>query len=285
MLPGGNLQNTRDVASAITSSNVSTLGVAWCVPVESTGVNPCRWLGRWLRDDPGRGKWRGVHPGSRIECDGDQARYRQGLVDAQLQLAEWRPGRRQCRRRNRVRGYGQRRGRPVGGHRQAAVEPDPDRQRSRGHRHGPRLQRRHRVRLDRPGQPEQGRVPGRRQGDAVGAERGHRRTGMVVGPGAEPVGEPGHQLRRRPVGSAVVRLPRATSTSASPTPARSARAGGPRAIRGEPAGPARTCTPTRSSSSARPASCCGTTSSPRTICSTGTCRTHRCSPPPTGSRW
>jgi alcohol dehydrogenase (cytochrome c) len=36
-LPGANLQNTRDVASAITSSNVSTLGVAWCVPVESTG--------------------------------------------------------------------------------------------------------------------------------------------------------------------------------------------------------------------------------------------------------
>jgi outer membrane protein assembly factor BamB len=37
-LPGANLQNTRDVASAITSSNVSTLGVAWCVPIESTGV-------------------------------------------------------------------------------------------------------------------------------------------------------------------------------------------------------------------------------------------------------
>jgi alcohol dehydrogenase (cytochrome c) len=37
-LPGGNLANTRDVASPITSSNVSTLGVAWCVPVESTGV-------------------------------------------------------------------------------------------------------------------------------------------------------------------------------------------------------------------------------------------------------
>ncbi len=36
-LPGGNLANTRDVASAITSSNVSTLRVAWCVPVESTG--------------------------------------------------------------------------------------------------------------------------------------------------------------------------------------------------------------------------------------------------------
>ena len=37
-LPGGNLANTRDVASSITSSNVATLGVAWCVPIESTGV-------------------------------------------------------------------------------------------------------------------------------------------------------------------------------------------------------------------------------------------------------
>ncbi len=37
MLPGGNPQNTRDVASAITASNVPQLGVAWCVPVESTG--------------------------------------------------------------------------------------------------------------------------------------------------------------------------------------------------------------------------------------------------------
>ena len=36
-LPGGDLQNTRDVASPITSSNVAQLGVAWCVPIESTG--------------------------------------------------------------------------------------------------------------------------------------------------------------------------------------------------------------------------------------------------------
>ena len=36
--PGANPQNTRDVASAITTSNLSTLGVAWCVPVESTGL-------------------------------------------------------------------------------------------------------------------------------------------------------------------------------------------------------------------------------------------------------
>src|ERR1700733_11697268 len=37
-LPGGNLQNTRDVASPISSSDVTKLGVAWCVPVESTGL-------------------------------------------------------------------------------------------------------------------------------------------------------------------------------------------------------------------------------------------------------
>ena len=37
MLPGGNLANTRDAASAITASNVAQLGVAWCVPIESTG--------------------------------------------------------------------------------------------------------------------------------------------------------------------------------------------------------------------------------------------------------
>ena len=36
-LPGGNLQNTRDVGSSINSSDVSRLGVAWCVPIESTG--------------------------------------------------------------------------------------------------------------------------------------------------------------------------------------------------------------------------------------------------------
>jgi alcohol dehydrogenase (cytochrome c) len=37
-LPGANLQNTREVTSPITSSNVAQLGVAWCVPVESTGA-------------------------------------------------------------------------------------------------------------------------------------------------------------------------------------------------------------------------------------------------------
>jgi alcohol dehydrogenase (cytochrome c) len=32
-LPGGDLENTRDVPSAITSANVASLGVAWCVPI------------------------------------------------------------------------------------------------------------------------------------------------------------------------------------------------------------------------------------------------------------
>jgi outer membrane protein assembly factor BamB len=38
-LPGANQQNTRDVASAINSSNVSALGVAWAVPVRSFGYS------------------------------------------------------------------------------------------------------------------------------------------------------------------------------------------------------------------------------------------------------
>jgi alcohol dehydrogenase (cytochrome c) len=38
VLPGADLENTRDVASPITSSNVSTLGVAWCVPLGSSGA-------------------------------------------------------------------------------------------------------------------------------------------------------------------------------------------------------------------------------------------------------
>ncbi|MGH3176649.1 MAG: hypothetical protein ACRDPF_22655, partial [Streptosporangiaceae bacterium] len=34
-LPGADLANTRDVASAITSTNVSKLGVAWTVPLHT----------------------------------------------------------------------------------------------------------------------------------------------------------------------------------------------------------------------------------------------------------
>jgi outer membrane protein assembly factor BamB len=38
-LPGASLQNTRDVASAINSSDVSALGIAWGVPVRSLGYS------------------------------------------------------------------------------------------------------------------------------------------------------------------------------------------------------------------------------------------------------
>ena len=51
-LPGGNLANTRDVASPITSSNVATLGVAWCVPVESTGVTHAAGLANGYATTP-----------------------------------------------------------------------------------------------------------------------------------------------------------------------------------------------------------------------------------------
>jgi outer membrane protein assembly factor BamB len=44
-LPGGNLANTRNVASSITCSDVSTLGVAWSLPLQSTGVRGSAGLG------------------------------------------------------------------------------------------------------------------------------------------------------------------------------------------------------------------------------------------------
>jgi alcohol dehydrogenase (cytochrome c) len=51
-LPGGNLANTRDVASTITSANVATLGVAWCVPVESTGATRAAGLSNGYATTP-----------------------------------------------------------------------------------------------------------------------------------------------------------------------------------------------------------------------------------------
>ncbi|HXO06720.1 MAG TPA: hypothetical protein VN880_01740, partial [Solirubrobacteraceae bacterium] len=37
-LPGADLQNTRDVGGPINASNVSTLGVAWTVPITAHGA-------------------------------------------------------------------------------------------------------------------------------------------------------------------------------------------------------------------------------------------------------
>ena len=89
-----------------------------------------------------------------------------------------------------------------------------------------------------------GSVPTRRRGDLVGAERQDRYAGVVLEPGAEPVGQPGRQLRRRAVVHAVVRRPgQHLPGHRQPRPA----------VRHQeiPAGeqrPARTCTPTRWSS-------------------------------------
>ena len=47
----------------------------------------------------------------------------------------------------------------------------------------------------------------RRPGDLVGAQRPDRRAGVVLEPGPEPVGQPGRQLRRRAVVHALVRRP------------------------------------------------------------------------------
>ncbi len=52
------------------------------------------------------------------------------------------------------------RGRPGRRDRSAVVEPDADRQRPRGHRHGARIQPRHRVRLHRAGQRDDSVLPG-----------------------------------------------------------------------------------------------------------------------------
>ena len=197
------MANTRDVASAITSSGrLEARGGVDRAADDTHG--PYR---RGLRDHAGDSERGGVRPGPGVRRVRDQPGHRQGLVDARLQLAQRRAGRRQRGRRGRVRGHQPRRGGPRRRDRSAVVEPDADRQRPRGHRHGAGLQPRHRVRVHRAGQPDRGWVPRRRQGDLVGAERADRHAGVVLGPGAEPVGQPGRQLRRRAVVHAVVRRP------------------------------------------------------------------------------
>ena len=202
-LPGGNLAEHAGCRQRDQQLERLQAGRGVDVPLRShrrTHTDGC------LRDHPGSGERRGVRPGPGVERDGDQPRHRQGPVAARLQLAQRRPGRRHRGRRSCVRGDESRRGRPVGGHRRAVVEPDADRQRPRGHRHGARLRPRHRVRVHRAGQRD-GSVPARRRGDLVGAERQDRRAGVVLEPGAGPVGQPGRQLRRRAVVHAVVRRP------------------------------------------------------------------------------
>ena len=132
-LPGGNLQNTRDVASSITGSNVSTLGVAWCVPIESTGATGAAGLSNG-------------YAATSVVVNG--VVYAQDLESnvMAIELAT---------------------GKVLWTHTCNSLNGGPD----------------------------------------GGAERQDRRAGMELGRGAEPVRESGHQLRRRPVGSTVVRQP------------------------------------------------------------------------------
>ncbi len=196
---------------------------------------------RGLRDHAGDRERGGVRPGPGLQRVRDQPGHRQGVVDARLRLAQRRAGRRQRGRRGRVRGHRQGGGRPGRRDRGAVVEPDSDRQRPRGHRHGARLQQRHRVRVHRAGQRDDS-VRRRRPGDLVGAERQDRRAGVVLEPGPEPVGQPGRQLRRRAVVHAVVRRP-GQHLPGHRQPRPDLRHQEP--TRWAAAGPARTCTPTR----------------------------------------
>ncbi len=134
-LPGGNLANTRDVASAITSSNVSKLGVAWTVPLRipmthtdgAYATTPVVVNGVVYVQDldsnvlaislaTGKVLWRHAYNSANGGPDG-------------VTVANG----------SRVRRDQPRRVRLVGGYRRAVVEPDADRQRPRGHRHGPRV--------------------------------------------------------------------------------------------------------------------------------------------------
>ena len=126
-LPGGNLANTRDVASAITSSNVAELGVAWCVPAESTGAIHAAGFADEIATTPvvvngvvylqdlesnvmairlATGKVLWTHNYNSLNGGPDGVNVVGGTVYAATSSAG---------------------GRPECGHRQAAVEPDADR--------------------------------------------------------------------------------------------------------------------------------------------------------------
>ena len=204
-LPGGNLQNTRDVASPITSSDVAQLGVAWCVPVESTGLAKSAGLADGYATTPvvvhgvvytqdlesnvmairlATGKVLWTHNYSSPNGGPDGVNVVGGTVYAatnRAAVALSAATGRQLWRRTLI------------GNDREGIDMAPG------------YNRRHGVRVDRAGQPDRRPVSRRRQVDPVGAERPDRRAGVELGRGAEPVGETSPQLRRRPVGSALVR--------------------------------------------------------------------------------
>ena len=151
-------RNPRDVASTITSANVSKLGVAWTVPLpfpaHTAGayastpviVNGVVYvqdlhsdvLAISLATGPSSGRTPITRPTAARTASPSPA----GSSTRPRTTPRWPWTRRPA----------------------AAVEPDPDPERPRGHRHGPGLRPRHRLRVHRAGQPDRGRVPRRRQG-------------------------------------------------------------------------------------------------------------------------
>ncbi len=125
-LPGGNLQNTRDVTSAITSANVSKLGVAWCVPIESTGAASAVGVTDGYSTTPV--VVNGVVYLQDMESNVMAIKLATGKVlwTHNYSSPNGGPGRRQCGQRGCVRGDQPRRGGLVGGDGQAVVEPDAD---------------------------------------------------------------------------------------------------------------------------------------------------------------
>ena len=277
-LPGGNLQNTRDVASAITSSDVSALGVAWCVPVESTGAARAAGLTDGYATTPVVVK--GVVYTQDLESNVMAIRLATGKV-------LW------------THNYNSLNGGPdgvnvVGGTVYAATNRAAVALQAAT---GRQVWSRTLTGNDHEGIDM---APGYNDGTVyvstvpvnptVGQYLGHAKSTLWALNAATGTpewswdevqnlwGNPGLNS-----GGGLWDPPSFDSAGniyigiANPGPI--GQTGCPGAIRGGPAGRARTCTPTRSSSSALAASCCGTTSSPRTTCTTGTCRTRRCSRP------
>ena len=211
-----------------------------------------RVASRWRRPH----EQRRVREGPAVQRDGDQAGHRQGALDPQLQLAQWRPGRSQRGRRGRVRGHGQHCGRPGRRDREADVEPDADHQPVRGRRHDPRLRPRHRYVSTVPVNASTGVEYGGGGKAVLWALDAQTGAPEWKWDEVQHLGETRTSTPAAASGTRPPSTPRATSTSAWPTPARSRRPGYPWGT----SRPGPDLYTDSVVSSARPGSCCGTTS-------------------------